>query len=163
MVAASRRLIEALNAELSGASPEAGATHLGLVPEEVSGRQGAFLVVYVDGAPVGCGAVRLMDPATGELKRMYVAPVLRGMGLGRRLVDALGVEARALGARRMVLETGIRQAAAIALYRRCGFESIHLYGEYSLSANTSLRTPDLVRQPTDNVETTWPQSTEERA
>jgi GNAT superfamily N-acetyltransferase len=138
MAEVSRRLIQALNAELSGAYPEAGATHFGLAPEEVSGRRGAFLVMSVDGEPVGCGAVRLVDAATGELKRMYVAPSVRGLGLGRRLVDALEAEARGLGARRLVLETGIRQAAAIALYRGCGFEPVPLYGEYCLSPDTSL-------------------------
>jgi putative acetyltransferase len=66
----SRALIEALNAELSGAYPEAGATHFGLDPEDVSGPRGAFLVIRLDGVPVGCGAIRLLDPAIGELKRM---------------------------------------------------------------------------------------------
>jgi putative acetyltransferase len=104
----------------------------------VSGHRGAFLVVYADGNPVGCGAVRLVDAETGELKRMYMAPTVRGQGLGRRLVAALENEARSLGAKRLILETGIRQSAAIALYRKCGFESIPLYGEYLLSPDTSL-------------------------
>lgn len=134
----SRALIEALNAELSGAYPEPGATHFGLAPAEVSGTRGAFLVVYREGEPVGCGAVRLVDPHTGELKRMYVAPTARGQGLGRALVAALEAEARGLGARRLILETGIRQAAAIALYQASGFERIPLYGEYLLSPETSL-------------------------
>ena len=134
----SRKLIEALNTELSGAYPEPGATHFGLAAEEVSGRRGAFLVVHADGVPVGCGAVRLVDAETGELKRMYMAPTVRGKGLGRKLVAALENEARSLGAKRLILETGIRQAAAIALYRNCGFEPIPLYGEYLLSPDTSL-------------------------
>ena len=75
---------------------------------------------------------------TGELKRMYVAPDQRGRGLGRQLVVALEAEARARGARRLVLETGIRQHAAIALYERCGFERIPLYGEYLSSPDTSV-------------------------
>lgn len=135
---ASRLLIEALNTELSGAYPEPGATHFGLQPEEVSSPRGAFLIICRDGTPVGCGAVRLLDAATGELKRMYVAPVVRGMGLGRRLVAALENEACALGARRLVLETGIRQAAARALYQATGFKPIPLYGEYVLSPATSV-------------------------
>ena len=135
---ASRKLIQALNEELSGSYPEAGATHFGLAPEEVSGQRGAFLIASMDGAPVGCGAVRLLDEDTGEIKRMFVTPAARGMGLGRRLADALEAEARALGARRLILETGIRQVAAIALYRNCGFEPIPLYGEYCLSPGTSV-------------------------
>lgn len=134
----SRVLIAALNAELSGTYPEPGATHFGLEPAEVSGRRGAFLLVYQEGKAVGCGAVRLIDPETGELKRMYVEAARRGKGLGRRLLAALETEARALGAKRLILETGIRQTAAIALYRAAGFEPIPLYGEYSRSPETSL-------------------------
>jgi len=134
----SRELITALNEELSAAYPEPGATHFNLAPEEVSGSQGAFLVVCQAGVPVGCGAVRRVDQVTGELKRMYVAPAARGQGLGRRLIEALETEARSLGLRRLILETGIRQAAAQALYRSRGFETIPHYGEYCLSAATSV-------------------------
>lgn len=135
---ASRALIAELNAELSGMYPEPGANHFGLTPEDVSEGRGAFVVAWRQGTPMGCGAVRMLDDQTGELKRMYVAPAVRGTGLGRRLVDALEAEARALGARRLVLETGIRQHAAIALYRATGFHEIPLYGEYVLSPATSL-------------------------
>jgi putative acetyltransferase len=134
----SRALITELNAELSGMYPEPGANHFGLDPAEVAPGRGAFLVVWMNGVPVGCGAVRSLDPQTGELKRMYVAPAARGTGLGRRLVDALQAEARALGLRRLVLETGTRQHAAIALYRATGFEPIPLYGEYQQSPDTSV-------------------------
>ena len=133
-----RALIDALNAELSGIYPEAGATHFCLDHEEVTGGRGAFLIVYLEGTPVGCGALRLLDPETAELKRMYVTPALRGRGLGRRLVAALEAEARALGVRRLVLETGVRQDAALALYRATGFHPIPLYGEYCLSPDTSV-------------------------
>lgn len=135
---ASRALITELNAELSGMYPEPGANHFGLNPDEVAPGRGAFLVVWRDGRPIGCGAVRRIDAQTGELKRMYVAPAARGTGLGRRLVEALEAEARALGLWRLVLETGIRQHAAIALYRATGFEPIPLYGEYQSSPDTSL-------------------------
>jgi GNAT superfamily N-acetyltransferase len=135
---ASRALIQALNAELSEMYPEPGANHFGLDPEQVAAGRGAFLVVRRDGVPVGCGALRTLDARTGELKRMYVDPATRGSGLGRRLVEALEAEARALGLRRLVLETGTRQTAAIALYRATGFEPIPLYGEYTSSPDTSV-------------------------
>jgi len=134
----SRRLIEALNAELAGLYPEPGANHFRLDPGEVTDGRGAFLVVYADGAPVGCGALRVLDRETAELKRMYVTPTARGRGLGRRLVAALEAEARAIGVKRLVLETGIRQAAALALYRATGFDPIPLYGEYRASPETSV-------------------------
>jgi N-acetylglutamate synthase-like GNAT family acetyltransferase len=134
----SRALIDALNAELGGLYPEPGATHFRLDPSEVADGRGRFLVVHREGAPVGCGALRLLDAETAELKRMYVAPAVRGTGLGRRLVAALEAEARALGVRRLVLETGVRQAAALALYRATGFDPIPLYGEYRHSPETSI-------------------------
>ena len=134
----SRSLIASLNAELTSVYPEPGANHFQLDPEEVAEGRGTFLVVYRDGAPVGCGALRVLDPKTAELKRMYVDPRARGQGLGRRLVAALEAEARALGVRRLVLETGVRQAAALALYRATGFQPIPLFGEYCLSPETSV-------------------------
>lgn len=135
---ASLALIGALNAELNGAYPEPGANHFRLDPDEVAPGRGTFLVVRMGGTPVGCGALRVLDAETAELKRMYVAPAARGTGLGRRLVDALEAEARALGVRRLVLETGTRQEAALALYRATGFVPIPLYGEYVLSPDTSI-------------------------
>ena len=134
----SQALIEALNAELSAMYPEPGANHFTLDPEETARGRGAFLVVYRGDVPVGCGAVRLLDAETGELKRMYVSPAERGRGLGRLLVVELEAEARALGARRLVLETGTRQQAALALYHAAGFRRIPLYGEYLLSPDTSV-------------------------
>jgi putative acetyltransferase len=134
----SRALIDSLNAELSGVYPEPGANHFHLDPAEVADGRGTFLVVYRGGTPVGCGALRLLDAETAELKRMYLSPIVRGSGLGRRLVAALEAEARALGVRRLVLETGVRQAAALALYRATGFHPIPLFGEYCLSPETSV-------------------------
>jgi GNAT superfamily N-acetyltransferase len=131
-------LIGALNAELSAAHPEPGACHFQLDPAEVTGDRGVFLIIYREGEPVGCGALRVLDDETGEFKRMYVVPAVRGNGLGKRLVAALEAEAGALGVRRLVLETGVRLTAAVALYRSMGFEQIPLYGEYLSSPDTSL-------------------------
>lgn len=134
----SRGLIAQLNAELSGMYPEAEANHFHLGAEQVAPGRGTFLVAYQGGTPVGCGALRVLDGETAELKRMYVSPRVRGQGLGRRLVTALEAEARSLGVRRLVLETGGRQAAALALYRATGFQPIPLFGEYCLSPETSI-------------------------
>lgn len=130
-------LIQSLNAELSRQYPEPGATHFRLDPDEVGEGRGSFLVAYADGGPIGCGAVRRLDSGTAELKRMYVAPSARGQGIGRALLSALEQEARTLGAVRLVLETGTRQEAALALYRRAGFAVIPAFGEY-LDSPTSV-------------------------
>ena len=134
----SRTLIAALNAELTGAYSEPGANHFRLDPDEVAEGRGVFLVLSRGGEPLGCGALRRIDAESAELKRMYVAPAARGQGLGRRLVEALETEARRLGVRRLVLETGIRQVAALALYEATGFRPIPLFGEYCLSPATSI-------------------------
>lgn len=140
-------LIAALNAELSGRYPEPGATHFGLDPDEVAPGSGMFLVARWFGRPVGCGALRCLrepavmsalGPRVGELKRMYVAPEVRGQGIGRALLARLETEARTLGLTRLVLETGTRQAEALALYRRAGFTAIPAYGEYAASSATSV-------------------------
>ena len=69
---------------------------------------------------------------------MYVAPQVRGQGVGRALLTRLEAEARTLGLARLVLETGARQAEAFALYRRAGFTEISAYSEYAASPATSV-------------------------
>jgi len=123
-------LIATLNRELSAQYPEEGANHFRLDPEEVAEGRGAFLVVFLDSEPVGCGAVRRIDTETAELKRMFIAIGARGRGLGKALLVELENEARRLGACRLVLETGPRQDAALAMYQSAGFREIPSYGEY---------------------------------
>jgi GNAT superfamily N-acetyltransferase len=84
-----------------------------------------------DGAVLGCGALRALDPATVELKRMYVRAVARGRGIGRALLAALEREAAALGAGRVLLETGPLQPEAIALYESAGYRAIPCFGPYA--------------------------------
>ena len=130
MSPAAQDLIEALNAELAGRYPEPGANHFRLDPQEVADGRGAFLVAARAGRLVGCGAVRCIEERTGEIKRMFVRPEERGRGLGRALLAALETEARALGIARLVLETGLRQHEAMALYTRAGFSEVAPFGEY---------------------------------
>jgi GNAT superfamily N-acetyltransferase len=125
-----QRLISALNAELEARYPEEGANFFRLDPEEVAEGRGAFLVAYLANIPVGCGAVRMIEPALAEIKRMYVDPAVRGRRVGRQIVVALEAHTRQLGAKRIVLETGPRQPDAIAMYAHAGFHEIPLYGEY---------------------------------
>jgi putative acetyltransferase len=130
LAAISQSLIQALNAELEARYPEEGANFFRLDAEEVTEGRGGFFVAYLDGQPVGCGAVRLIEPGIAEIKRMYVAPSVRGQGIGGRIVAALEAEAIRLDAHRILLETGPRQPDAIAMYQRAGFAEIPLYGEY---------------------------------
>src|SRR6185295_13096688 len=124
------RLIAALNAELKATFPEPGATHFSLAGAQVAAGDGAFLIAYLEDVAVGCGAVRRLDEATAELKRMYVDSSVRGRGIGRALVEALEREARLLGVTTVVLETGTRLAPAIRLYEALGYRRIPLFGEY---------------------------------
>jgi putative acetyltransferase len=133
----------ALNGELSGRYPEAGANHFRLDPDEVAEGRGAFLVAYARGEPVGCGAIRRLEDGAAEIKRMYVAPAQRGQGIARLLLAHLEATARALGARRVLLETGVRQPEAIALYTRAGFTRIPAFGEYLDSALSVCMAKDL--------------------
>ena len=125
-----QELIAALNAELAKQYPEPGATHFRLDPDEVAEGNGVFLVALRDDEPLGCGALRRIEERSGELKRMYVRPQARGLGIGRALLAALEAEARALGLTRLLLETGTRQIEALSLYRQAGFADIPAYGEY---------------------------------
>ncbi len=125
-----RSLILALNAELANQYPEEGANHFRLDANEVEEGRGAFLVAYGDGRAVACGAIRREDAHTAEIKRMYVAPAARGRGIGRAVLAALEAEGHRLGVSRIVLETGVRQQEALALYASVGFVPVPLFGEY---------------------------------
>ncbi len=125
-----QQLIGALNNELEARYPEEGREFLPAGRGGGCRRTRAFLVAYIDGRPVACGAVRLNEPGVAEIKRMYVAPEARGRGVGRLVLDELEAVARQLGVQRLVLETGPRQPEALALYRRAGFVEIPLFGEY---------------------------------
>jgi GNAT superfamily N-acetyltransferase len=128
-------LIAELDDELVRRYPEPGGTFFRLDDREVGEERGAFLVARLDGRPVGCGALRILEgewpERTAELKRMYVRPGERGQRIGAAVLDGLLVEARLLGVRRVVLETGRRQQEALALYRRAGFEECGCWDGYA--------------------------------
>jgi putative acetyltransferase len=131
-------LIAELNRELSDRYPEPGANHFRLDPDEVAPGRGTFLLAVLDGQPVACGALRLLDPNTAEIKRMFTLPSVRGKGIARAVLNALEEEARRLAVTRLVLETGIRQHEAMGLYESHGFVQIPAFGEYIASAATSV-------------------------
>ncbi len=99
-------------------------------PGEFSPPTGGFLVGYLDGVAVAMGGVRRHESDAIEIKRMYVTPEVRGRGLSRLMLRALEDLGRALGARRVVLETGERQPEAMRLYETSGYQRIDGFGHY---------------------------------
>lgn len=123
-------LREALRVEVDGVYGEPG-SGLPPPPGAFDPPGGLFLVAYRDGEPVGCGGFQRYDDASAELNNMYVAPAVRGTGVGRAILDALLAGARQAGYAAVRLETGNLQHAAIALYERSGFELIPCWGPFA--------------------------------
>ena len=99
--------------------------------------RGAFFVAYRDGVPVATGAWRLRDDVeafgtrrTAEVKRMYVAPAARGLGLAGGCSPASRTRPPTSGAEAMILETGTAQPEAMALYESSGYTRIESFGHY---------------------------------
>ncbi|GAB7036612.1 MULTISPECIES: GNAT family N-acetyltransferase [Catenuloplanes] len=91
----------------------------------------AFVVARdAAGAAVGCGALRLLDDGTAEVKRMYVAPEARGTGASTAILRALEDRARARGVATVRMATTVRQPDAIRFYERAGYRRIETFGPY---------------------------------
>ena len=116
-------------------APETKGEKDDLLNEELLPPTGRFVFVMDDdGEPVACGAIRRHDDVAAEIKRMYVRPEARGRGLARVVLRELESTATNLGYRALVLETGLRQPEAIALYESHGYARIPNYGFYKESA-----------------------------
>ena len=99
-------------------------------PEDAAAGGGAFVIAFLDGQPVGCGAVRPSGNGVVEINRIYVNPTMRRRGVGRALLGELERLAALHGNHLIRLETGNRQAAAIALYESCGFHRTTPFGSH---------------------------------
>lgn len=88
-----------------------------------------FYAARIRGQLTGCGAL-IVHGSYGELKRFYLRPEFRGLGIGRRLVETLEAEARARGCRVLRLETGVLQPEAVGLYRSAGFTDGERFGDH---------------------------------
>jgi len=107
---------------------------------------GMFVIATVDGRPAAMGGWRRLDsleldPATGqrgspalgtaEIRRMYVSPEFRGRGLARAVLAELESTARDRGCGKLILETGLPQPEALALYRSSGYQDVPPFGHYA--------------------------------
>jgi DNA-binding MarR family transcriptional regulator/GNAT superfamily N-acetyltransferase len=97
--------------------------------DELTEPAGLLLVARLDGEPVGCGALKLQGDPPFYIKRMWVAPAARGLGVGRRLLAELERHARERGARVVYLETNRTLSEATALYRSSGYVEVEPFND----------------------------------
>jgi DNA-binding MarR family transcriptional regulator/GNAT superfamily N-acetyltransferase len=97
--------------------------------DEMRPPTGTFLIAVRHQEPIGCGALKLRAGVPAELKRMWVAPSARGLGVGRRLLAELESRAAAAGARRIRLDTNKALVEAIAMYRANGYREIDAFND----------------------------------
>ena len=123
-----RLLIEELDAEMVALSI-GGDCDLSSA-EDLSADYVQFLVARYHGHPIACGALVVKDIDWGEIKRMYVRPVVRRKGLSRAILDHLLDMAKRRDLRKVRLETNTQQTAAVALYRHAGFAPCDAYEDH---------------------------------
>jgi len=123
-----RGLIAELEALLEPLYPRT--SRHGLSVDQLLAEEVVFFVIRQDGIAAGCGGVKLVGGEYGEVKRMFIRPQYRGLGLAKLMLDHLTAYARGQGLPLLRLETGIHQHAAIALYEQAGFQAIPPFGAY---------------------------------
>ena len=101
---------------------------LASLPGTYAPPSGRLLLASYEGQLAGCVALHPLEPEIGEMKRLYLRPSVRGKGLGRTMIDVIVNEARAIGYRRIRLDTiEPLMRDAVALYRKMGFREIPPY------------------------------------
>ncbi len=98
-------------------------------PEELVPPAGQFLIARLDGRPVGCGGLKVKGRKLGEIKRMWVAPDARGLGIAQRLLAAIEEQAVRMGLHTLQLDTNRALKEARALYTRNGYREIPRYND----------------------------------
>ena len=88
------------------------------------------IVAYSDNIPVGCGAIKVYDNNTMEVKRMFVLKEQRGKNIAGTILNNLEQWAKELSYNKCILETGDKMLEAIGLYRKSGYKQIPNYGQY---------------------------------
>ncbi|TCC88218.1 N-acetyltransferase [Pedobacter frigiditerrae] len=117
--------------------------HLDAYLAEIDGNEHAFyaqfnkidkikhvVIAYENDIPLGCGAIKELSPVAMEVKRMYTSPNGRKKGIATTILKELESWTGELGYENCLLETGIRQAEAVSLYKKCGYKRIPNYGQY---------------------------------
>lgn len=119
------------------------ATELATLPGKYAAPAGELLLACDNhGEPLGCVGLRPINPdGCSEMKRLYVSPKARGLGLGRALVDAIIGEAVRIGYSEMRLDTLPTMAEAISLYKKAGFVLIEPYYETPVAGTVFLARP----------------------
>ncbi|MEP6699290.1 MAG: GNAT family N-acetyltransferase [Verrucomicrobiota bacterium] len=125
---AALRLSELSWAELNGLYRDID--HDEFLAIDFASARSAFVIANVNGAVAGCGAIRPLQDNVAEVRRMFVEPKMRQLGIGRKIMSALEEIARELKYDALQLETGLRQPPAIRLYESAGYERIAPYGRY---------------------------------
>jgi GNAT superfamily N-acetyltransferase len=113
-------------------------------PADFGPPRGTFLVAEVDGVPAACGAWRVHEDGIVEIKRLYVEPGFRRRGLAQLVMQALEESAARAGHRAVLLNTGLRQPEALALYARLGYRDVPGYGIYAESPDARFLGKELV-------------------
>ena len=98
-------------------------------PDEMRQPAGVFLVAQLRDEPVGCGGLKFHGDEPAEIKRMWVAPAARGLGVGRRVLDALERRAVEHGCRAVQLDTNGTLVEAIGMYRTAGYREVAAFND----------------------------------
>jgi GNAT superfamily N-acetyltransferase len=97
------------------------------LPGQYAQPTGSLLLAHHEGRPAGCVALRALSEGACEMKRMFVLPEFRGLGVGRALAERVVADARIAGYTQMRLDSSRRQQAAIGLYEASGFHRVQPY------------------------------------
>ncbi len=128
------QLIARLDTDLWNRYPQ---TQQNFIPHNTIKTNANAIIAYGDGEPVGCGCFRNSGPnGVVEIKRMYVVDQMRGKGIATAILRGLESWAVELGANQAILETGIKQPEAIALYAKLGYGRIENFGPYVNNAES---------------------------
>lgn len=124
-------------------------------PAEFLPPHGAFLVAEVDGVPAGCGAWRALPEGPAEMKRVYVEPAFRRLGVARLVVATLEERAAAAGHAQLVLNSGREQPEALTLYAELGYRPAPGYGVYACAPDAVFLGKALTAPGDRGVEPSW--------